>query len=416
MPKIFTNKKFLVAAGVVLILLLFLLWGRKSRGPISSHQVYTVTTGDITAKLHLSGTIQPLYSADVASLIDGRIKEALVKDGDRVEKGQLLIRLSEEDLISKLETDRSKYLDAKVKLNEVLNWENSPTYVNSKSQLETARLEYEEKDKTYNQNVQLYKSKAISKHDLDTSRLELERARANLAGAQAQFADVVAKGNQDAVQKARSEFIAMEIAFQMSQAALAHKEILAPYTGIVSVKRQSSTLMGQVEKSLSENRNVTAGEILMTIDDQSHLTVDVQVDEFDIFRVHSDQPVSITIPALPKEKFTGKVVSISEMGSETGNTYNVRCQLDNPSPRLKVGMSAHVEIPLEEKKGVLLVPVSALVKSQGQYGVYLLGGKEPRFQPVQVGITSDTSAEITQGLAAGQKILRYIPVGLAEGG
>ncbi|OPX20870.1 MAG: hypothetical protein BZ151_01775 [Desulfobacca sp. 4484_104] len=97
MPKIFTNKKFLVAAGVVLILLLFLLWGRKSRGPISSHQVYTVTTGDITAKLHLSGTIQPLYSADVASLIDGRIKEALVKDGDRVEKGQLLIRLSEED-------------------------------------------------------------------------------------------------------------------------------------------------------------------------------------------------------------------------------------------------------------------------------------------------------------------------------
>jgi RND family efflux transporter MFP subunit len=416
MQKILDYKKWLGVGALLLIIILYFIFSGRGRSTQQSQEFYSVTTGDVVRQIQLSGTVQPLFSEDVASMVNARIKKVLFKDGDLVSKGQLLIQFNEDDLTTKLETERAKYLNAKNKLREIEVWQSSTQFVNAKTGLENAETDFHDKEKLHLQNEELYQLKAISKNDLDRSKIELDRARSTLEGTKAAFEDAKMKGSKDALQEVRSNAIAAEITFQDAKRALPYKEIAAPYTGVVTMKQQSASPLGGVEKSVSENRSVAPGEILLTISDRDRFTADLQVDEYDIFKIHLDQACQIIIPALPKESFAGKIISISSDKSGKGASFQVRCQIDNPSSLLKVGMTANVLIPLEEKKGVLVVPLSSLIKMGGVDGVFLAGKEEPKFHPVQVGLSNNDLAEITQGLTAGQQILRKIPGQLSEGG
>ncbi len=416
MQKILVYKKWLGVGALLLIIILYFMFSGRNRSSQQNQEFYAVTTGDVVRQIQLAGTVQPLFSEDVPSMVNARIKKVLFKDGDLVSKGQFLIQFNEDDLITKLETERARYLQSKAKLREIKDWQSSAQFVNAKTGLSNAETDYEDKEKTYQQNQELFRLKAISRNDLDRSKIELDRARSTLEGAKASFAEVVRKGDKDALQEARSGAIAAEIAYQDAKRALAYKEITAPYTGVVTMKQQSGGVLGGAEKSVSENRTVSPGEILLTISDRDRFTADAQVDEYDIFKIHLNQPCRINIPALPKESFAGKIISISSDKSGKSASFQVRCQINNPGSLLKVGMTANILIPLAEKKGVLVVPLSSLTKRRGVDGVFLAGGKEPKFHPVQVGLSDNDLAEITQGLTAGQRILRKIPGQLSEGG
>ncbi len=416
MQKILASKKWLGVGALLLIIILYFMFSGRGRSTQQSQEFYSVTTGDVVRQLQLAGTVQPLFSEDVASMVNARIKKVLFKDGDLATKEQILIQFNEDDLITKLESERAKYLTAKAKLREVESWQSSAQFITARSGLENAETDYQEKEKTSQQNQELFQLKAISKNDLDRSKNELDRARSTLEAAKATLAEAQRKGGPDALQEARSNFISAEIGFQDAKRALAYKEIAAPYTGVVTGKQQAPGPLGGAEKSVSENRNVSPGEILLTISDRDRFTADVQVDEYDIFKIQLNQSCVINIPAMPKESFSGKIISISSDKSGKGASFQVRCQIDNPNPLLKVGMTANVLIPLEEKKGVLVVPLSSLAKRGGVDGVFLAEGKSPQFHPVQIGLSDNELAEITQGLTAGQQILRKVPGQLSEGG
>jgi HlyD family secretion protein len=410
MSGFFTKKRIMVAGALLFLAILYIILSGRGRESAVNPDIYLVAKGDVVQEIKLSGIIQPLFKEDVASAVQARIKKSLVKDGDLVKKGQLLLEMNEEDLISNLESARSKLLRAKARYEEIKNWQNSQTYVGAKSQAENAQIDYQEKNRTYQQNQELYKAKAISQQDLIRSKLELERARTSLSGAQAAFEDAKQKGNQDALKQTHSDYIIAQIAFRDAQKALTHKDIIAPCSGLIMFKQQTTTATGTVEKSVSENRIVTPGEILMSIGDRDNFTVDGPVDEFDVYKIHLNQPGVVSVPALGGKKFASKIVSISSSKSQKGTFFNIRNLIEKPDPQIKVGLSANVEIPLEERKGVLVVPVSALVKRGDTYGVFLKqDGEVPKYQPVKVGLSNSEVAEITQGLAAGQKILRRVP-------
>jgi|GEM_PF-2515872 len=407
----------LVPLAGVGILTIMLNWGKGFNPNQAAQQdIYTVSAGNISSTLHLSGKVGYLISEDVVFTANARVQERLVKDGDWVEKGQVLLRLNEEDLKYELENARIKYLNAKERLAEIRDWHNSSTYISSKSQLDYAMARCEEAEKKYKENLELYQAKAISKQELNSSEFDLKRARSDLEVAKAQFAETAAKGDEKALEKARSEFIIADIDFRKAQEAMAHRDILAPVSGVVSIKQSSSSSSDSrtaLEKLFSKNTTVSAGDIFVTISDQSILTVDVKVDEFDVYRVKENQPCKICIPALGGRQFSGHVASISPMASENSQAfYLVRCQINQLNPPLRLGMTGQVDIFLEEKRNVLVVPTSALVKKEGVSGVYLAESDPPRFCPVRVGLNNGELAEILNGLSAGQKIFRIVPAKL----
>jgi HlyD family secretion protein len=404
------TKKWLILAGFLLVLvILYFGFSVRDRQSEAGQDVYVVTKGDVVRKIQLAGIIQPLVKEDVASAVSARIKRIFVKDGDLVKKGQILVQLNEEDLISNLETARSKLLKAKAKYEEVKDWQKSATFINAKSQVENAKTDFEEKTRVYEQNQVLYKAKAISKQDLTKSRFDMERSRAALTGAKATLKDTKIKGNQDALRQARADYIIAKIGFKDAKSALGFKDIVAPYSGIVMFKQQTTTALGTVEKSVSENRSVSPGEILMSIADRDSFTVDTPVDEFDVYKIHLKQAGVASVPALGGKKFATRIVEISSNKSEQGTFFKIRNLIEKPDPKIKVGLSASVEITLEEKAGVLVVPVSALVKRGDNYGVFIKHNQNIQFHPVQIGLNNNEEVEIVKGLTAGQKILRRVP-------
>jgi HlyD family secretion protein len=276
----------------------------------------------------------------------------------------------------------------------------------------------EEKQQTYEEDLELYDAKAISRHDLDRAKRDVKRAEIDLLTAQAQLEETKIQGNKSARQQARSEFICAEIEFRDAEEAMKHKEIVAPCTGIVTIEKQGSTATGEaVNKAVSENRNVSPGDILMTVEDRSRLAVAVRLNEYDVYNIREGQSCMISIPALPGQPFPGRVVSISPKSSDREESFfQMICQIDQINPPLKFGMSAYVQLLLKERKNVLFVPTSALVTKDMRTGVYVPGKVEPEFYPVRIGIKNYDVAEILDGLTEGLQILCRVPASLLVSG
>lgn len=113
--------------------------------------------------------------------------------------------------------------------------------------------------------------------------------------------------------------------------------------------------------------NVQSGKSILSIVDVSSFKINVQVDELDIAKVKQGQKAEIKIDAIKDKTFEGTVEEISPVGTTTNNitTYNVSIGIKEPSG-VKIGMSANVNILVESKKGVLTIPVEALMDRDGK--------------------------------------------------
>ena len=442
------SRKILLMVVVVLVLVIVgsKLLFRRSTGPLGSVTTCEVRTGDIGRMLQLSGTIRPLVTWKVASLAGAKIETVAVKDGDQVKKGQLLIGLDKDELTAKLATAKAAFLKAKENLKHILNWRSSPAYIDAKAKVESGQTELESKEQRYEQNQQLYAAKAISKQDLDRSKLELDKARADLNKARANMAETEEKGGHQAVEQAQAEYTAAKLALREAEENLANKDIRAPATGIATFAQSGAGQGGRgnpgVESTLTENSSVSPGQVLFEVQSHEQLAVDVYVSETDFLKINIGDPCIIAVPAIPGAAFPGKVHSLTTEISDKVTTFKLRCEIlppdstmmgkskkEEPAPnssekmeaknnntlkQVKVGMTAHVMIPLEKKSAVLLVPVSSLVKQGGRTGVFSMKTGKPVFTPVQVGIISQNRAEIVRGLTKGQRILMNVPEKLLE--
>ena len=147
--------------------------------------------------------------------------------------------------------------------------------------------------------------------------------------------------------------------------------------------------------------------VLCSLMPNDTVSVDVSVDELDIGKVVVGSDVRVTLDALPGQSFKGKITALDPLGQNSGgNTkYTVTVSMDK-SENMLLGMSASVDVDLEDRANVLLVPEAALVEQDGKTYVYTSydESKDELGNPVEVqtGIADGTNAEIESGVEAGQ--------------
>jgi HlyD family secretion protein len=149
----------------------------------------------------------------------------------------------------------------------------------------------------------------------------------------------------------------------------------------------------------------------MTLGDVSDVYVLGKVDQADIGRVYLKQPARIVVESFKDKKFFGEVTKISPLGVEKDNvtTFEVRVSIRNPGGELKANMTANAEIILEEKKGVLLAPDSALIYDRQRNAQVEIpdpvAEKGKRKVAIKTGISNGVKTEILAGLREGQQIV-----------
>jgi HlyD family secretion protein len=164
---------------------------------------------------------------------------------------------------------------------------------------------------------------------------------------------------------------------------------------------------------------VTAGQTAFRLDDLSRLLVDVSVSEVDINSVQVGQPVTLTFDAILGKVYTGRVVEVAQVGTEEQGVVNfkVTVELTDADEQVKPGMTAAVNIIVEEIEGAILVPNRAVRLVDGERVVYTLVEGEPVKKEIRLGASSDTMSVVLVGdVKEGDLVILNPPVEFGPGG
>jgi len=286
----------------------------------------------------------------------------------------------------------------------------------SRTELEADRLDVNSFDIQHTQaqsTMELFKLYDFPKEaekllsDYNEAGRELERIK---AGARSKLAQAQAKlGSKEAtysLEKKRLEKLRKQ---------LEACTIKAPVPGQVVY---SSSMMNQWERRnnpIEIGAGIRERQKIISIPDASEMKVEIKIHETWVDKVQPGQQAKITISAFPDKTFTGKVLKKAPLADPEEwlnpdlKVYSTDVSIDGTHEFLKTGMTAKVEITIEELKNVISVPIQTVVNRQGKKVCYVVGSKEPKQCEVETGLFNDNFVEIKSGLVKGEKVLLNPP-------
>jgi len=244
---------------------------------------------------------------------------------------------------------------------------------------------------------------------LSQAQAAREAAKPNLARTERLFERGIAAGKE--VEDARAQAAAAEAALEQAQAALATADRQLARAHV------SSPIAGQVVKrfvGVGEQVDGTPAQPLVEIANVDRVEVAAHVAADRLGRVRVGQKAELRSDAWPDLAFEGEVIAISPAVDPATNAALVRLRVLNPEHRLRVGMFAEVRIGLAQKKGALVVPASALSRTEDGTVVYVVSGEDATRTRVETGLETKEAVEIVSGLKEGQKVLTSGVHGLGE--
>lgn len=341
-------------------------WGGQSlfsKPPAPSYLTAPVARENLERTVLASGRLQAFKQVDVGTQATGQLKEVRVKAGDQVKKGQLLAEIDPAEMQNQLKAAQAS-LD-----------QQQAQRASTQAALELARLEQQ-------------RQRAMMV-DQSTSQKELQAAEAALKQRQAELASLDAQ-----IRATRFEL-------ERKQVQLGYTRIIAPMDGTV------------LSIETPEGQTVVAAQNAVTIlklADLSTMTVRALISEADVIRVRTGQKAYFTLLGDGEQRVWGKLRTVEPKPEKINEAmfYSALFDVPNAGQRLRVDMTAQVGVVLDEARGVLAVPVTALGAQgkDGRYAVRVLGadGKVDTRQ-VRVGLRTSTRAQVLDGLKQGEKVI-----------
>ncbi|MBM3129784.1 MAG: efflux RND transporter periplasmic adaptor subunit [Chloroflexi bacterium] len=414
-----------------------------------TQQTVVVQRGNLTATVTGNGTITAESTVDLSFQTNGTVKRVLVQEGDTVQAGQVLAELDDRTLQAEVASAHARLASAQAKLKKTKQGATDEEIASAKASLqsaqvahdlaikesETASLDFEsaklavEKAQVavgvaqaaYDriggasnpmigmtqqakelQSATLEYQSALTKYNTQLRTVEtskkskVESAKANIEKAKADFAKMQVKAEDVAMDQASVE--QAEQSLKQAQINLENAVLKAPFAGVVTAV---NVVTG------ARTSNVPIAVKMMNV---NPLHVNLKLSENDVVKVQSNQPVKLTTDSLKEWQTDGKVSYIAPLGESASGvvTFIVRVDFVTADPRVKVGMTANLDITTAHKDNVLVVPNTALLPKGNERIVQVVGadGKTSEVE-VQTGLSDGSFTEITGGIAEGTRIVAF---------
>lgn len=225
---------------------------------------------------------------------------------------------------------------------------------------------------------------AIAEAQLAQAEASLVLSRANYERAQDLYRRQV--GTQRALDEAVAKLRADEAAAALAKATLDKMTIVAPFSGIVGLRR------------VSIGDYVTPGQDLVNLENIELLTVDFRIPEIYASLLAVGQIVRIRLDAIPDKVYEGKVYAIDPAHDPNGRAVILRARIANSDGRLRSGMFARVTLLVESRDEAIMVPETALVPMGDEQFVYRLSDGKAYLAKVKLGLRRHGKVEIVEGL------------------
>lgn len=395
----------------------FLFVRRTNADTASQFQTATIGRGNLTATIGATGTVRAKQTAVLIWQAAGTVDTVNVKVGDNVPADFVMAYLAKTSVPQSIIMAEADLANAQKELEDLMS--SDTARAEAVIALREAQEAY---DKAANWrkelNGKIHIKEIVYKKIRNRTVPVLKEYRGFASEATIAKADenlVLARAKLDDAQRAfdrlnngsMAEITAAQARVDAAQATLNLARLNAPFAGTVT---EAYPLPGD---------QVAAGATAFRLDNLSSLLVDVQVSEVDINRVSVGQPVMLSFDAILGREYHGQVVEVAQTGTAVQGVVNfkVTVELSDADQHIKPGMTAAVNIVVEEMRDVLLVPNRAVRLVDGKRVVYLLVEGEPVRTEIRLGSSSDTMSVIAGGeIFEGDTIILNPPVEFGPGG
>jgi HlyD family secretion protein len=386
------TKIILGIVGVLVLLLVAMGFIRRKDKDVARVTTAKVEKIDLIAKVTANGKIQARRKVDLSALVMGQIVNLAVKEGDKVNRGQLLLQIDRAQLAAQT-AGRESALAA------------------MRSDLQAARATAEQARLDYERARRNWEAKILPEAELQKAKSGYDTAQANLSATQQRLQETGAN-------------------LAASRDSLSKTTVTAPIQGVVTylpVKEGEVTVIGTMNNP---------GTQLLTISDMSEVEAVMMVDETSVPEVTIGQKANLNVDAYPNRTFEGLVTEVGSspisktdpdllsltQGSEAIN-FKVKIRVVNPPDTIRPGFSVTADILTGRKEGATAIPIQALVvrdvpkkdgkpaataatgRTQTEEGVYLIKNEKLVFEKVETGLAGELMIELTKGPKVGEEIV-----------
>jgi HlyD family secretion protein len=458
-----TGKKIgIVAAGLLILGVVVFFSINATRKDQVTVQTSAARLRDVlSSKVSASGELRAKEFVDLQSEVAGVVTDLPVREGDTVQKGDVLLRIDPIQTAADANSSRGQYdasmSEARGQEFQILNAETNlardeVALRSSLAELEQAENNSSRIQSSFKRKQQLHEDGLISREEYESAQNDARSAKSQLEVAKARAAqtEMQVKISKTNIQQMKTGLAASASRAKSMAANLSRSEDQLKKTTLFSPLNGTITQL-LVEKGeravpgIMSNPQAT----LMTIADLSVIQAELKVDETDIVTLELGDATEVKVDALPDEKFVGEVTEIGNSpikstsgGQQEAKDFKVVVTLKNPSRRLRPGMSCTGEIITATKRNLLVVPIQALTVREvelgpdGKYhepdlkhkpatgsiakadsaadksrkkeleGLFVVDkDRTARFRPVKTGISGDSEIEIKENLQRGEEVV-----------
>jgi HlyD family secretion protein len=242
--------------------------------------------------------------------------------------------------------------------------------------------------------------------------LELSQARADALSSKESLRQLSSAASyrleqkQAAIASAESRIQEAASKLGLAQQQLGRCEVRADVPGIVVYKE---VFFGSEQRKPQVGDQVWANQPLLILPDISRMTVETKIRETDIHKVEQNQNVTVRVEAYPDLKLTGRVTLVGTLAQEEKERrgtkfFGVTIQVNESEPRLRPGMTARVEIQVEERRKALFVPLEAVFEREGRTVCYVARRRRIEPREVVLGPSNQDFVVVEKGLRGGERV------------
>lgn len=340
--------------------------GRGGRGSTAmSVEVATTSRHEITDFITVVGNLVGDSTVDVVPRVAGRIEAVLVRLGDRVARGQSVVKIEDRQI-----REQVNQVKANIEVNQA-------TLVARENDAKVAQNNFERAKASFARGL------------VSAASLEDAESRYNSAVSQ--------------VTVAKAQLVSTQARLDELTVTLTDTNVVSPVDGFVG------------KRNLDSGAFAGANTPIISVVDIGTVRMVANLVEKDFRRIVKGAQALVEVDAFPGEQFAGQVSRVAPVFDPATRTASMEIEVPNPGFRLKPGMYARVRLTAGRKQDALTVPRTAVIDVGSQRGVFTLEQDVARFRAVEVGLTDLERVEILKGIPEGTRVVTTGALGLRDG-
>jgi RND family efflux transporter MFP subunit len=337
--------------------------------PVTAH---TIATGEVRGEVMGTGTLEARVKTVISPRIQERLAEVLVDQGDTVKSGQLLARLDDAETKQQVAIAEATLVAARATVERV------------RADEARAQAVLKQTQQDHQRSIELLAGKISSQADFDKTAEALHVAEADL------------KRSQSAIVEAQSQVFTAEKTLLYQKEHLAFTEMRSPYDGLVT------------RRDRDPGGIVVPGASILQLVATNEIWVSAWVDETAMTGLKEGQSARVVFRSEPAKNYAGEVARLGREADRETREFVVDVRVKELPANWTIGQRAEVFIETGHKSGVLLLPPQFVRWRENKPGVFVNDHSRARWRGVTLGLRGLQNVEVTQGLSAGEQIVRPV--------